>query len=129
LAETGSSESGAPATVTTASLPGQPPGDADVAANAAAPVTSLPLSGSGPVHRFTVGTACDISAELLVHGSAAPGTLLDLGGHPYRVGAGGRFAFRIPVRDQALVMQLLASVPSLPVESRVGESEPHRQDD
>jgi hypothetical protein len=62
-----------------------------------------------------------LRAELLVQGSAPPGMVLDLGGHPYRVGAGGRFQLRVPILDHALIMRLLAALPELPVESRPGE--------
>ncbi len=121
LAEISLGESDVSAAATPSSVPDQPSGDAHAAPSAALPADSLPVPGSGPLRRFSVGTASEIGAELLVHGSAAPGMLLDLGGHPYRVGAGGRFAFRIPLHDRELIMRLLASVPSLPVESRVGD--------
>lgn len=129
LAEISLGESDLSAAATPSSVPDQPSGDAHTAPSGALPADSLPVPGSGPLRRFSVGTASEISAELLVHGSAAPGMLLDLGGHPYRVGAGGRFAFRIPLHDWELIMRLLASVPSLPVESRVGDGEPGEQGD
>lgn len=77
--------------------------------------------GSGPMHAFRADVDGEIGAELLVHGSAVPGTLLDLGGHPYRVGAGGRFSFSVPLTDQALIMGLLAMLSELPVECRPGD--------
>ena len=77
-------------------------------------------AGSGPALVFRADAGGGIGAELLVHGSAAPGSLLDLGGHPYRVGAGGRFSFRVPLTDKELIMRLLAIMPELPVESRPG---------
>ena len=129
LAEISLRESDVSAEATPSSVPAQPFDDAHAAPNPALPADSLPVPGSGPLRRFSVGTASEIGAELLVHGSAAPGMLLDLGGHPYRVGAGGRFAFRIPLHDWELIMRLLASLPSLPVESRVGGGEPGEQGD
>jgi hypothetical protein len=65
-----------------------------------------------------------VGAELWVHGSAAPNTEIELGGHRYRVGAGGRFAFRVPVADQALVAEVLSRLPALPVLSRPEAAEP-----
>jgi hypothetical protein len=59
-----------------------------------------------------------LSAELLVQGSAPPNTLLDLGGHAYRVGPGGRFLLRIPIREREIIMRVLASLPRLPVVAR-----------
>lgn len=108
-------------------VPEQASADTAAAPNAAPPNGTSPIAGSGPLRRFSVGTANEITAELLVQGRAAPGMLLDLGGHAYRVGAGGRFAFRVPLYDRELIMRLLASVPTLPVESRVGDTEPGEQ--
>ena len=62
--------------------------------------------------------ACTLRAELVVYGSAPPGTVLDLGGHGYQVGSGGRFSLRLPVQDRELILTLLAALPDLPVESR-----------
>ena len=84
---------------------------------------ALPRPGSGPVRAFATSTVSELRAEVLVHGSAAPGTVLDLGGHAYRVGAGGRFALRIPLCDRTLILRLLATLPELPVESRVPDAE------
>jgi hypothetical protein len=44
--------------------------------------------------------------------------MLDLGGHPYRVGPGGRFQLRIPVPEHDRIMALLRQLPRLPVEGR-----------
>jgi hypothetical protein len=44
-----------------------------------------------------------IEAELRVNGCAAPGALIDLFGHPYRVGPGGRFQLVIRVDDPELI--------------------------
>ncbi len=75
-----------------------------------------PVPGSGPM-RPAVGEAT-LAAELVVHGSAPPNTLLDLGGHTYRVGPGGRFQLRIPIREREVIMRVLATLPRLPVAGR-----------
>ncbi|MFE8033972.1 glycogen synthase GlgA [Thiohalocapsa marina] len=80
-------------------------------------------AGSGPLRRPASAQGFELDAELLVHGGAAPGTLLDLGGHAYRVGPGGRFSFRLPLRERALILRLLAGVPHLPVLSRARPGE------
>jgi hypothetical protein len=49
------------------------------------------------------GTELLIEAELRVNGCAAPGALIDLFGHPYRVGPGGRFQLVIRVDDPELI--------------------------
>jgi hypothetical protein len=48
-----------------------------------------------------------VEAELLVHVSASPGTLVDLYGRPLRVGPSGRSTLRVPVTDLALLERLL----------------------
>jgi hypothetical protein len=48
-----------------------------------------------------------IEAELLVHVSAQPGTLVDLYGRPLRVGPSGRSSLRVPVTDLTLLERLL----------------------
>jgi hypothetical protein len=73
-------------------------------------------AGSGPV--CPAAGEATLSAELLVQGSAPPNTLLDLGGHAYRVGPGGRFLLRIPIREREIIMRVLASLPRLPVVAR-----------
>lgn len=52
-----------------------------------------------------------IEAELRVSGWAEPNTDIDLFGHRYRVGPGGRFQFTVSVDDPALLRQALASHP------------------
>ena len=79
-------------------------------------------SGSGPAESIRPVNGATIRAELLIQGSAAPGKLLDLGGHAYRVGPGGRFAFRLPIVDPVLIMKLLSALPELPVAPRGGET-------
>jgi hypothetical protein len=64
-----------------------------------------------------------LSAELVVHGSAPPNTVLDLGGHAYRVGPGGRFLLRIPIREREVIMRVLATLPWLPVTARPDAAE------
>jgi hypothetical protein len=46
---------------------------------------------------------------------------LDLGGHAYRIGRGGRFSFRLPINDPDLILTLLSALPELPVTPRGGE--------
>ena len=48
-----------------------------------------------------------VEAEVLVHVSASPGTLVDLYGRPLRVGPSGRSTLRVPVTDLALLELLL----------------------
>ncbi|QVL49575.1 MAG: hypothetical protein KFB96_03450 [Thiocapsa sp.] len=56
-----------------------------------------------------------IEAELRVNGCAAPGSLIDLFGHPYRVGPGGRFQLVIRVDDPELIRRAFErNPPDLP---------------
>ncbi|WP_058553350.1 hypothetical protein [Thiohalocapsa sp. ML1] len=75
-----------------------------------------PVAGSGPLRRPDADAS--LHAELVVHGSAPPGTVLDLGGHAYQVGPGGRFVLRIPIREPGLVQRVLGALPHLPVAPR-----------
>ena len=94
-------------------------------ANAAAAQGSAAGAGSGPLSPYPdPGQPVSIAAELRVVGSAPPGSVLDLGGQAYRVGAGGRFSLRLRIEDQALLQSLLASLPGLPVQPRRAEPEP-----
>jgi len=77
-----------------------------------------PRPGSGPITDQRNANAIGLSAELIISGHAPPGTLLDLGGHPYRVGPGGRFQLRIPVPEHDRIMALLRQLPHLPVDER-----------
>lgn len=52
-----------------------------------------------------------IEAELRIQGWAAPNTQIDLFGHAYFVGPGGRFQFVLKVDDPALLRQALALHP------------------
>jgi hypothetical protein len=81
--------------------------------------STTPVAGSGPV--CPAAGEATLSAELVVHGSAPPNTLLDLGGHAYRVGPGGRFLLRIPIREREVIMRVLATLPRLPVAARAGD--------
>ncbi|MEA3639360.1 MAG: hypothetical protein VBE63_05385 [Lamprobacter sp.] len=74
--------------------------------------------GSGPLSPYPSGQGAVIRGELQVFGSAPPGSLLDLGGHPFRVGSGGRFSFRVALDDPDLLAALLARLPRLPVDER-----------
>ncbi|RKT46411.1 hypothetical protein [Thiocapsa rosea] len=56
-----------------------------------------------------------IEAELRINGCAAPGTLIDLFGQPYRVGPGGRFQLVIRVDDPELIKRAFElNPPDLP---------------
>lgn len=77
--------------------------------------------GSGPIRPARPDLGAEIHAELLVYGSGAPGIWLDLGGHAYRIGRGGRFSFRLPISDPDLILKLLSVLPELPVLARDGE--------
>lgn len=78
-------------------------------------------AGSGPIRRAHADDGAEIHAELVVSGSGAPGAFLDLGGHRYQIGSGGRFVFRLPIDDPDLVMTLLSGLPELPVVARERE--------
>ncbi|NEX16447.1 MAG: hypothetical protein C1943_07420 [Halochromatium sp.] len=83
-----------------------------------APLESRAARGSGPMAPYPSGADALIQGELHVFGRATPGSLLDLGGHPYRVGPGGRFSFRVALDDPELLAALLARLPALPVAER-----------
>ena len=95
----------------------QPPNRQDVA-----PLETRAARGSGPLSPYPSADAAVIQGELHVFGRAAPGSLLDLGGHPLRVGAGGRFSFRVALDDPELLAALLARLPRLPVAERESSS-------
>lgn len=88
-----------------------------VAGSGPAPVVAEGVPGpaagpepSGPVSSFVLGRGPEtpvIEAELLVHVSAQPGTLVDLYGRPLRVGPSGRSSLRVPVTDLTLLERLL----------------------
>lgn len=82
------------------------------------PVAARIGFGSGPLSPYPSGEDAVIEGELHLFGRAAPGSLLDLGGHPFRVGPGGRFSFRVAIDDPALLSALLARLPRLPVAER-----------
>ncbi len=79
-----------------------------------------PTAGSGPLRACADGAS--LRAELVLHGSAPPHTLLDLGGHPYRVGTGGRFVLHVPIGEHQVIMRVLAALPQLPVARRDEET-------
>jgi len=78
---------------------------------AADPVTYGPIApvsyGQEPVRSMGV----QILAELRILGQAAPGSEIDLFGHPYRVGPGGRFQLVVLVDDPELLRRALALHP------------------
>ena len=49
----------------------------------------------------------ELEAQLRITGQAAPGTLVDLFGHPFRVGPGGRFQLVVRVDDPSLLRMAL----------------------
>ncbi len=53
----------------------------------------------------------EVQVELLVYGSAPPGTIIDLYGRQLKVGPGGAFALRIPIQDTQLLGRALAEHP------------------
>lgn len=72
----------------------------------------IPAQRPGPISSFALGRGPDtpvVEAEVLVHVTASPGTLVELHGRPLRVGPSGRSTLRIPVTDLAILEQLLAS--------------------
>lgn len=95
----------------------QPPNRQDIAPSEWL-AKGLTLSGSGPLAPYPSGEHAVIQGELHVFGSAAPGSLLDLGGHSYQVGPGGRFSFRVALDDPDLLAALLQRLPELPVSER-----------
>ena len=80
-----------------------------------------PVGGSGPVWHPRDQQAVSLWGQLRVGGRAPPGTRLVLGGHPYLVGPGGRFAFDLDLTDPRLIDALLRLLPSLPVLDRDGQ--------
>jgi hypothetical protein len=69
-----------------------------------APVAAAPAQPEppGPISSFALGRgpgAPVVEAEVLVHVSASPGTLVDLYGRPLRIGPSGRSTLRFPVTD------------------------------
>lgn len=77
-----------------------------------------PVSGSGPLRSVRDQSRQMLWAKLRIGGQAAPGSLLELGGHPYRVGSGGGFAFDFEIRDPEVMHALLRLLPTLPVVPR-----------
>lgn len=66
-------------------------------------------------HLAPRGTELSIEAELRINGCAAPGSEIDLFGHPYRVGPGGRFQLVIRVDDRDLIKRAFElNPPNLP---------------
>jgi hypothetical protein len=66
-------------------------------------------------HPAPGGTELSIEVELRINGCAAPGSEIDLFGHPYRVGPGGRFQLVIRVDDRDLIKRAFElNPPNLP---------------
>jgi hypothetical protein len=53
----------------------------------------------------------ELEAQLRIHGRAAPGSEIDLFGHPFRVGPGGRFLLTLKVEDPQLLRRALDLAP------------------
>ena len=66
-----------------------------------------------PIPRLTYGQPAGgiggvlVEAELRIMGQAPPGTVIDLFGHPYRIGPGGRFQFVLRIDDPTLLRRAL----------------------
>lgn len=66
-----------------------------------------------PITRLTYGQppggvgGIQVEAELRITGQAPPGSLIDLYGYPYRIGAGGRFQLVLRVDDPTLLRRAL----------------------
>ncbi len=78
----------------------------------AAPDTAAQRAPPGPISSFALGRGPEapvVEAEVLVHVSASPGTLVDLYGRPLRVGPSGRSTLRFPVSDLDTLERLLGS--------------------
>ncbi|MBB1126204.1 hypothetical protein [Thiospirillum jenense] len=74
------------------------------------------LAGSGPLSPYP-NTTVAVWGHLRIEGQAPPGTQLDLGGHAYQVGAGGRFMFNLPLHERGLIDAMLQLLTQLPVEA------------
>lgn len=93
--------------------PAQGPDDPAAAQPGTDPIPTDPLAGvpTAPGLDWTLHYgqaprrhgALEVEAELHIRGQAAPGSLVDLFGHPYRVGPGGRFQLVVRVDEPSLV--------------------------
>ncbi len=70
---------------------------------------SAPNPGYGLTAPATQGLV--IEAELRLQGWGPPHAKIDLFGHPYRLGPGGRFQLRIRIDDPEIIRQILARHP------------------
>jgi hypothetical protein len=108
--QAGSSEAPTPDQVTLAGpTPWPAPFPVPAPAGSARDVAVQPQP-PGPISSFALGRGPEaplVEAELLVHVSARPGTLVELYGRPLRVGPSGRSSLRVPVTDLGLLEQLL----------------------
>jgi hypothetical protein len=80
-----------------------------------------PMTGSGPLRTPRDASGMQLWGQVRIGGQAPPGSLLDLGGHAYRVGPGGGFAFDLQIEDPELIHALLRLLPALPVAPREPE--------
>lgn len=75
------------------------------------PVTFAPRTPLAYGQPVSAVAGLQVEAELRITGQAAPGGLIDLFGHPFRVGPGGRFQLVVRVDDPRLLRQALALNP------------------
>jgi hypothetical protein len=68
----------------------------------------VPIASPGYSQLPARGTGVQVDAELWITGQAPPGTQIDLFGHPYQVGPGGRFQLVLRVDDADLLRRALA---------------------
>jgi len=108
--------------------PPEPAGPASPERRQAAPAgpdaRAAILGGSGPIRPPDPDQGVELQAELVLRGRAPPGQVVELGGHEYRVGDGGRFVLRIPVSDRELIQAALAQLADLPVAHRDAGGDP-----
>lgn len=59
-----------------------------------------------------------LEAELRILGEAVPGSIIDLLGHPFQVGPGGRFLLTLRVDDPDLLRRALELQPPIELKAR-----------
>jgi hypothetical protein len=77
---------------------------------------------SGVLHgRLSEKPAVEVHADLLVYGSAHPGSLVSIFGHSLRVGLNGRFSMRRPLDDPRLLGLVLSRIARRPASTSDAE--------